>query len=430
MSKRPRPAGTQTLNIHDIGPKGDGIARGRHGNVFIERGLPGDEVEAKLWRGDDDVTRGSIERILTPSPHRTEPECPLYNRCGGCSLQHASNDFYRDFKMDIVGNAMAKAGLHCEVAAPIFCPPRTRRRATFAAFLQNGKLTMGYYKRRSHDIVDVPDCMIVHPDILNWRTKITPHLKKIIKDSRPCDVFIQMIDGSAEIVITGPVGRKGTPELTVREAMGEMARETGLARISWRMKWMDEPDVIVQMRPMLAKFGPLAVPLPPNAFLQPTAEGQKALVDTVIGFMPELKPNAMVADLFCGCGTFTGPLLDTGAQVAGFDIGGINALNKAKGAHKLSATERDLFKDPLRREELNRYEVVILDPPRAGCREQTLELARSKVKHAIFVSCNPATFARDARLLIDGGFKMSDIQVVDQFVYSHHVELVAKFTRA
>ncbi len=419
---------TDRLIIEDIGPKGDGIARNRNGQtVFIERGLPGDEVDARVAKSDDGMLRGTIERIIAPSHFRVNHPCEFYERCGGCSLQHVHDEFYEGFKDNIVRAPLSKMGLKPHYLQTIFCRPESRRRATFAVLPQGKGLLMGYYKRRSHMITDIPDCLVVHDDVLVWRERIRPHLKSIITGSKPVDVFIQVVDGNAEIVITGAVGAKGVPDLTVREAAGRLVRDTGAARVAWRKSGYDVPEILVQDKPLLAQFGPLSVPLPPNAFMQPTLEGQHALTDAVMEFLPPT-PKA-IADLFAGCGTFSGPLLESGARVDAYDISGVDQLAKAANGHPLKTFKRDLFDNPVSRDELNKYDVVVFDPPRAGCAAQAKEIAHSKVKCAIGVSCNPTTFAKDARILCGSGFKLEAVRIVDQFVWSHHVELVALFTR-
>ena len=334
--------------------------------------------------------------------------------------------FYRKYKIHLVQSALKRMNLKPQFLEPVFCASRGRRRATFAAFLQNKKLVMGYYKRRSHIITEVEDCLVVQPELLSWRDKVAPYLKDIIRDSRPVDVFFQLVDGQCEIVVTGPVGRKDSPDLQVRETAAKLVQETKVARLSWRLKPFDAPEILVESKKLIAHFGNLSVSLPPAAFLQPTIEGERALVGAMLDFMPNGVRHA--ADLFCGCGTFTGPLLERAEKVSAFDVSGVEVLQKAK-AQNLTAVKRDLFKNPLRKDELNEFDVVVFDPPRAGAKEQMQELAKSRVKTAIGVSCNPATFARDARTLCDHGFKLERVRIVDQFVWSHHVELVGLFTR-
>ncbi len=420
---------TERLIIHDIGPKGDGVAylEQDHEPVYIERALPDDEIETRIGKGPDGILRGSIEKLISASPFRTDPPCVYYEQCGGCALQHANDFFYKGFKQDVVQRALKRVHIKTNFLEPVFCPPRTRRRATFAAFIQNKTVMMGYYKRRSHTITPISDCLVLHPDLVTWRNKVAPYLLDIIPGGKPTDIFLQMVGNQVEMVITGPIGREGRPDLRAHEAIAKMVQDTGLARVGWRMKGYDEPEILLEQKPMIAKFGPLAVHLPLNAFLQPTQEGQQALVDGVMNLLP--KSLGRVADLFSGCGTFSGPLLERASKVDAFDIAGIEPLARAGHSHPLAAIKRDLFTRPLSRDDLKVYDAIVFDPPRAGAKEQVAEIARSGVPLVIGVSCNPATFARDAKTLVDGGYKLESVQIVDQFVWSHHVEVIGKFTR-
>jgi 23S rRNA (uracil1939-C5)-methyltransferase len=211
----------------------------------------------------------------------------------------------------------------------------------------------------------------------------------------------------------------------VHEAIAQLAQKAGVDRISWRPRERDAPEVMLEVRPIVARFGPLAVALPPLAFLQPTKAGEAALVGAVMAALPE---RGIFADLFAGCGTFTGPMLARG-PVDAYEAGDapVRALDKAKATLPLKAVRRDLFRNPLTGAELKRYDAIVFDPPRAGAFAQAKHLAESKVPRLIGVSCNPATFARDARLLVDGGYALESVTVVDQFTWSHHVELVGVF---
>lgn len=428
-NKRPSAAArTETLTIYDIGPKGDGIAHlPNREPVYIERALPDDEIETRYSKGPDGILRGSIERLNKQSPFRAKPPCVYYDQCGGCSLQHANEFFYKGFKQDVVHRALKRVHIKPNFLDPVFCPSRTRRRATFAAFVQNKNVIMGYYKRRSHTITPIPDCLVLHPKLIQWRNKVAPYLLDILPYSKPVDIFLQMVDDQVEMVITGPVGKTGRPDLAIHEAVTKMVQDTGLARVGWRMKGFDEPELLLEQKPIIARFGPLSVHLPLNAFLQPTQEGQQALVDGVMNALPASINHA--ADLFSGCGTFSGPLLERSKKVDAFDIAGIEPLARAGHSHPLAAMKRDLFTRPLIRDDLRQYDAIVFDPPRAGAKEQAPDLARSGVPVIVGVSCNPATFARDAKTLVDGGYKLESVQVVDQFVWSHHVEVIGKFVR-
>ena len=375
--------------------------------------------------------RGELIEVVTPSPDRVEAPCPNYAVCGGCTMQHARAEFYRDWKVEIVRDALRKKNLQPAVwRDPVFVPGGTRRRATFAAYKKNNRVTIGYYRRRSHQVADIRTCLVAEPALMELRGKLVTALAPILPDSKALDVFVQMVDGRFELALTGAVGRKGKPDLPVREAIAALAHELKAARISWRAREKDERDdieVIVARQPFYAHFGALDVALPPLAFLQPTEAGEAALVAAVMAALPD---QGKFADLFSGSGTFSGPMLARGS-VDAFEYAApaVRALEKAKAALPLHATRRDLYREPLTRDEANRYDAIVFDPPRAGAQEQVKAIASAKVPVLVGVSCNPATFARDARILVDGGYRLDSVQVIDQFTWSHHVELVAAFTK-
>jgi 23S rRNA (uracil1939-C5)-methyltransferase len=417
------------VTISHLGPQGDGIGQTPRGRIYVEGALPGDIVRVRTWRGDDDLTRGDITQVLKPSSQRREAPCKHYHECGGCTLQHVKPDFYRDWKQTTVYEALKKVNLHARRwEEPIFIEGGTRRRATFAALKKNDRIIMGYYKRRSEFIADIEDCLVADPAIIKMRDTLKPLLVKILTDGRSTDIFLQYVGGSFDMVITGRVGKKGVPDLPLREALADLARKAGIARIGWSARARDAIDVMIERDTPTAYFGLLKVGLPPAAFLQPTHSGEQALVDSVMSLLPNKKGH--FADLFSGCGTFSGAMLARGSVDAFESVEtAVKALTKARGTYPLKTFKRDLFKNPLRRDELNKYDAVVFDPPRAGAREQMQTLATAKVPLLIGVSCNPATFARDARILCDGGYKLDTMRVVDQFTWSHHVEIVASFTR-
>lgn len=417
-----------TLEIHDLGPLGDGIHRNGRERIFIERALPGDVVEAKVQKAPGGVFRGDITRIVTPSPDRVAAPCPHYDVCGGCTLQHASEAFYRAWKIETVRGALRRVGLEpTRWDAPVFLAAGARRRATFAAIKKGNGVTLGYFRRRSHQITDVAACLVADPAVMTLRDKLSAALAPILQDGKTADIFIQVLDSQLDVVITGPVGKKGRPDLDVYEAAARIAESLGLNRLSWRAREHDEPEVLIERAAFLARFGVLSVPLPPLAFLQPTQAGEEALVAAVMEMLPEC---GTFADLFSGCGTFAGAMLARGRVDAFESIGpAVRALEKARGPAPLNSHRRDLFRDPLSAAEAKRYDAIVFDPPRAGAQEQSQTLATSDVARLIGVSCNPITFARDARILCDGGYTLNTVKIVDQFTWSHHVELVASFTK-
>ena len=419
------------IRIDALGPQGDGISQSQRGRVYVERALPGETVRANIKRGDDGMLRGEIIAMVKASPHRVTPPCPNYDLCGGCTLQHADEGFYRAWKVAIVRDALKRKGLNPKTwREPVFVPPATRRRATFNAHKHNGKVTLGYFRRRTHRVTEIRACLVADPAIMALRDKLPPLLAPILTEGKDADIFVQMVGGRCELAITGPVGKKGKPDLPVREAIAELAHKADINRISWRPRERGERDdieVMIERNPLMAKFGALDVALPPLAFLQPTEAGAAALVDAVMELLPA---SGKFADLFSGSGTFSGPMLARGS-VDAYESGAaaVRALEKAKGALPLKAFRRDLEREPVRREEANRYDAIVFDPPRAGAAEQAKALASAKTPLLVGVSCNPATFARDARLLVDGGYRIDSVKVIDQFTFSHHVELVAGFSK-
>lgn len=416
------------LLIHELGPKGDGIHRAQGGSVYVDRALPGDRVQVTVRRGDDGVLRGDLLNVIKASPDRVKAPCPNYNVCGGCTLQHATDGFYRHWKVDLVRNALRGKGLKPRIwHDPVFLPAGDRRRATFTAYKKNNVVILGNTRRRSQQVTDIASCLVVDPAVMDMRARLTVVLAPILQDGKPAMVFIQAVNGQFDIVITGPIGKSGKPDLQTRKLLAEVARSSNVNRISWRAGLDDTAEVISETSPPRARFGTLDVTLPPLAFLQPTLAGEAALVDAVMTLLPR---TGKFADLFSGCGTFSGPMLDRGEVHAYESVGSaIRALDKAKGTRPLKAIRRDLFLNPLRRDEANRYDAIVFDPPRAGAQEQVRALASSRTPLIVGVSCNPATFARDARILVDGGYRLDSVRVVDQFTWSHHVELVAAFTK-
>ena len=418
----------EAVRIDALSPKGEGVGAGKRARVFVDRALPGDVVEAKLRRDIDGVLRGDMTRIIAASPHRVAAPCPHYALCGGCTLQHASDGYYRGWKSGLVRDALIGKGLAPAVwREPVFLPPGGRRRITFTAEKQGGAVAFGYSRRRQRQVVAIETCLIADPAIMALRPRLAPLLAPLLQEGKPATAFIQMIGGRFELVITGPVGEGGTPDARARDAIATLAETLAIDRVSWRAHIGEMPEAIIARHELRARFGALDVALPPLGFQQPTPAGEAALVAAVLEALPAA---GRFADLFAGSGTFTGPMLARGA-VAAFENAApaVRALEEERGTLPLNAIRRDLYRAPLTRAEATHYDAIVFDPPRAGAEAQARELAASAVPVLVAVSCNPATFARDARILVDSGYRLESVQVIDQFTYSHHVELVAKFAK-
>ena len=417
------------LYIKEIGVKGDGLATYNDEHIFVDRALAHESVDAKIYKTKDGISRATIQNIITTSPDRSKPPCPYYDRCGGCQMQHMSHDPYKKWKEDKVITLFKE---RLPDSKPTLLPTQfinteTRRRSSFAVLKQNQKLILGYHQRRSKNITDIENCLILDRDIMTIAHEIKPYLMNIVRDSRVCDVFIQKVDAAFDLVITGPVGKKGEPDLDVRQACADLIQNTKIARISWRFRERREPEVLLEKHPLLKQTGSLHVPLPPLAFLQPSQAGEKALAKAMLEFLPSTSPLKCL-DLFSGNGTFTGYLLEKGHSVAAYESDDSAVLSLKKSSFK-NVHRRNLFKEPLEEGELNKYDVVVLDPPRAGAKEQIKHLAKSDVKTIIYISCNPASFARDAQELLENDYHFEKLQIVDQFPWSTHVEIATLFTK-
>lgn len=419
------------IEIIDTGLKGDGIGFHENEPVYVGRSIEGDIAQVRISRMKDGTLRGMIEHLTTLSSNRSTPPCNYYNECGGCTLQHLKPEPYKDWKNALLKHALERRGITpIEYKDPIFIEEGTRRRATLALFKQKGKLTIGYHKRRSKTITNITKCLVCDDKLLIIAKKLEKHIHRIIKDSRPIDLFIQLVDGAIDILITGPLEtRTQEPDINTRLDIAEMAEKENLARVSWRLKDRNEPEVIIERTPVLKPCGSISVPLPPAAFLQPSREGENALIKATIDALPDKGPYA---DLFCGSGTFAGHIANHG-HVDAYELesDAINCLDKAsKSISQLKAIRRNLFENPITPKELDKYRAVIIDPPRAGAKEQTTHIANSKVEKVIYISCNPSTFARDAEILTkDGTYTLISAQTIDQFKWSHHVEVIGIFEK-
>lgn len=402
-----------TLTIARLGHLGDGIAPGP---VFVPMALPGEVVEGVV-----DGERMAEPKIVTPSPDRVKAPCRHYRACGGCALMHASDAFVAGWKADVVRQALAGQGLEAPFRPTLTSPPRSRRRATFSGRRTKSGAIIGFHGRRSGTISEIPDCQILDPRL----TALLPVLEAITVagGSRKAELALSaaVTDGGVDLAV-----RNGKPiDPALFADLARIAAGAGIARLTW------DGEVIAMSRPPSQRFGRADVVPPAGAFFQATARGEAALVAAVTDAVGGATP---VADLFAGCGTFALPLAEhaeihavegEAAMIAALDAG----WRGTQGLHRLTTEARDLFRRPLLPDELNRFGAVVIDPPRAGAEAQSVQIAASRVPIVAAVSCNPVTFARDARILCDAGFRIDWVEVVDQFRWSPHVELSARLSR-
>lgn len=412
------------LTIETIGAGGDGVGQHDGQPVYVPKTAPGDRVRVRAEHKAG-AYYGQVLSLEAASPERVAAPCPYYEDCGGCAFQHISAEAYQVWKTAKVRTTLERAGIVPEMwEAPAFLHAETRRRTTMAVLRTGEALLMGYHPPRGHRVVPVDACLILDPLLDRKIQAIKPFIERLAPLRTPLDLTVQMIDGAFDVVLTGAWRKGDFFTLAQNEALSALINDMGIARVSLRAKENEAPEMILSQGPVMKRFGALRVALPPGAFLQASEAGETALRDTVLAHTQGAK---RVADLFCGCGTFTGPLLEAGADVyaADSEAEAIAALKHPR----LRAERRNLFKEPLNLTELARFEAVIIDPPRAGAKEQFEALAQSDLATIVSISCNPVTFARDARILIDGGYRLRSLRLIDQFVWSAHVEVAGVFVR-
>ncbi|HEV7370086.1 class I SAM-dependent RNA methyltransferase [Arenibaculum sp.] len=413
------------LTVERIGGRGDGLATLDGRPVFVPQTVPGDRVRVRVEGERAGGLAAEVLELIEPGPERVEAPCGLFGRCGGCALQHLDDTSYARLKRGQVATALSRAGLgDVPVGEVLRTAPATRRRATFAAKRAGGRVVLGFNERQSAWIVDVADCLVVAPAILAVLEPLRAVLDAVLADGPPLDVSVTALDGGLDVLVTGGA----EPGLAAREAWAAFADAADLGRLSWRAQERSPVEPLAHRRPLAARFGAVAVPVPPGVFLQPSAEGEAALVAAALA---ALEGCGHVVDLFAGAGTFTFPLaLASRVHAVEGDEAAFGALAAAaRGVPAVSAQRRDLFRDPLTAAELHRFDGLLFDPPRAGAAAQAAEIAGSRVPVVVGVSCNPGTFARDARTLVDGGYALEAVTPVDQFLWSSHVELVAVFRK-
>ncbi len=389
-----------------IGARGDGVTDdGR----FVPFGVPGDTL------GDDGM--------LLRGPDHQNPPCRHFPDCGGCQLQHVADPAYARWAVERIESALT--GITVGRLEPVhLSPPRSRRRAALRAVRNGGMLVLGFNAEASHRVVDLHECHVLRPELFALVAPLRRLLGGILPDGRAAGLTLTLSDAGVDVLLAGIAANT----LKQVERLGAFAEAQKLARLTIENE--DGLTTIAERNQPTLRFGGVPVALPPGAFLQATADGEAALVAAVLaatGGAPR------VVDLFSGLGTFALPLAARGARVLAVDAAGPATAALGLAARtaglQLLTEHRDLFRSPLAGAELDRFDAVVFDPPRAGAAAQVAALAASKLRLVVAVSCNPSTFARDARTLTGAGFQLERLWPVGQFRWSTHLELVARFVR-
>ncbi len=415
------------LAIESIGARGDGIGYANGRPVYVPFTVPGDRLCADLERPRGDGFAGRIVEILAAGPGRVPAPCPHFGECGGCALQHLEEQLYVAWKEQLLRTALARRRFADPPLRPMLrMAPGTRRRASLAAERAGRSVRLGFHAHESHRVIDATGCLVLTPALSALLSPLRDALLPLLADGERIEATATATDSGVDLLLAG----KRPLSLAARESLAAFADDADLARVTWRAD-RQPPDPVAIRRPARIVFGGVPVDLPLGAFLQPTAAGEAALVAAVT---QALAGCDRVADLYAGCGTFTFPLA-RGARVHAVEgdgeaIGAVAAAARRAGlGPRVTTAQRDLASDPLSADELARFDEVVFDPPRAGAKSQAERLARSTVSKVVAVSCDPATFARDARILVDGGYRLLEATPIDQFIWSPHVEIVAVFVR-
>jgi 23S rRNA (uracil1939-C5)-methyltransferase len=405
-------AADEEFEVVRLGARGDGIAETAEAARYLPFALPGERVR---------VDGAGLPQLLSaPSPERRAPRCRHFGICGGCVAQHMGKRLYADWKRGILEEALRKRGLHAEVAPLRPIAAASRRRAVMTGRRVEGRGLLGYHPRESDAVFEVLECPVLLPEIV----ACLPTLREIVAATAQREVRLTVLATPVGLDVAVASARSLDGKLSARLAQ-IAAAEPGVARLN-----LDGETVFQRLPPALAFAGVEVCP-PPGAFVQAVAEAESAIAEEVAAATAKVR---RAADLFCGIGTLTFRLA-RGAAVTAFDsdAAAVKALRlaarHAKGLKPIEAKVRDLGREPLSARELDAFEAVVFDPPRAGAMAQAGALARSRVPIVVAVSCHPGTLARDLRILIDGGYRLQRLVPIDQFLFSAHVEAVASLRR-
>ena len=414
-----------TLDILEIGARGDGVADRDGQRYFVPFTLPGETVEAEPRDRRGGGIAADLLEVLAPSRHREAPPCTHFELCGGCALQHWRRDAYTAWKVGLIARALEQRGVDTpRFEPPLVGAPGERRRVDFVLRRQGRRILAGFHERSSPRMVDVTTCVVARPALTALLQPLRTGLASILPDGGAADAIVNETDSGPDLLLRPH--RRLDLSLERREALVTLAEQADLARLSWGDRASAEP-VVVRRVPLLL-LGDVGVEPPPGAFLQATKRAEQAMRAAIADWTGGA---SRLADLFAGIGALS---LGRAGKLALFEsdrsaVLAVDATARRLGGGRVTVERRDLFRNPLTASELEAFDAVLLDPPRAGAAAQSGELARARVPRVVYASCDPGSFARDARTLQDGGYRLEKLLPIDQFLWSAHVELIALFAR-
>ena len=401
-----------TFQIARLGAQGDGITDTETGPVFIPYALPGETVTAARVKD-----RADLIAVLSAAPERIDPACRHFTVCGGCAIQHLEDRAYLDWKRQKVVQALRAGRIDAEVTDIVPCMPGTRRRVSFSARKTERGVVFGFNRAHSNDLIHIAECPISLPEIVASLDRLRVLAGMISATPQPFHMTVTATASGLDIAAE-EAGKLGEGR---RRAVSEFVVREGFARLSV------DGEIILEPKKPLIVFGDIGVPFPPGSFLQATAFAEQAMADLVLSHLSRAKK---VADLFAGAGSFALRLArKSEVHAVEGDAAALAALDRgfrqASGLKRVTHERRDLFRRPLTMKELNAFDGIVFDPPRAGAEDQSKQIARSDAPFVASVSCNPGTLARDLAILVAGGYRVKSVTPIDQFLWSPHVEAVA-----
>jgi 23S rRNA (uracil1939-C5)-methyltransferase len=413
------------LAIERVGARGDGIAQYRGGPVFVPFTVPGDHVRARLGARRHGGREGFVVDWLASGPGRAAPRCRHFGTCGGCALQHLDDASYRRIKLQKLHTALERVGIDPGIVGPMRLVPPERRRARLGLVRPRDPrlpVRVGYRERFRHDLIDLTECPVLERPIFVVIGGLRQVAHELVPPGGSAEAALTRTDSGIDLMIEAAA----RPDLRACQALARFAEECDLTRIVWRFG-ADE-IVVVERRPVRVLLSGVAVPFPPGAFLQASPSAEMILVEEVLSAVGPARP---AVDLFAGLGAFAFALACDGpVHAVEGDARTAAALARAAADQpRVTVERRDLARNPLPADALSRCAAAVFDPPRAGAARQAEALAASAVATVIAISCNPATFARDAATLVSGGYRLERVTPVDQFVWTSHLELAATFRR-
>lgn len=409
--------------IDSLNDEGVGCAVYENKKINIPYVLTNEIVSVQKVTQKNYPDRFELVEILEPVQHRINPSCVYFGQCGGCQLQHMSESTYTRFKEDKVNQELKAQSLEFECGSIIKVPDRSRRRVTFKVRRKGKKIELGYFKRQSHDLVNVDHCLLLTPILQQLIQPLKLFLVDFLIDEKPKNLYLTQADNGIDLDLESPVKKLNLGQL---DKINQFAYAHDLCRFSLN------GESIIEIKKPLIQIEDMQIPIDSKGFLQATMVSNVILKDLVLEAISDQKPRK-IADLFAGRGTFSIPLSHI-SKVESFesDVFAVQDFKKAlqQEVKPIKVTERDLYKMPLSDKELSNFDVVVLNPPRAGAYAQSKQLAISNVQTIIYVSCNPKTFATDAKLLLNNGYTLHKITLFDQFLYASHIELIVVFKKS